>query len=102
VVGGEDAMLQRIERFEIGRHGPAQANGGRGLVGHLGAHMRPIAAVVWCVGAVPAWVRIIVLQPGRRMIKSEDIHRFAIRATGVRRPANGEKFKSNFNDLRFF
>jgi hypothetical protein len=76
--------------------------------------MRPIAAVVLCVGAVPAWVRIIVLQPGRRMIKSEDIHRFAIRAAGfsparaekiaagVRRPASGEKFKSNFNDLRFF
>jgi hypothetical protein len=46
------------------------------------------------------------------MIKPEGIHRPAIRgrrflvagaekiAAGVRRPAHGEKFKSNLNDLR--
>jgi hypothetical protein len=79
VVGGEDAMLERIERFEVGGHGLAQPNRGRGLVGQLGAHVRPIATRV-CVGPVPAWVPIIVLQPAGRMIKPEGRHRRAIRA----------------------
>jgi hypothetical protein len=43
VVGGEDAMLERIEGIEIGSFGLAEANRRRGLMGYVGAHVRPIA-----------------------------------------------------------